>query len=74
MWPQVSTWEIENMIIHDFVNELGIVDESRDYAPPNVPLARDTQFVPSATIVVIHVEAQQVNLDDIRNKNQGISS
>jgi hypothetical protein len=34
------------MIIHDFVDELGVVDVSRDYAPPNLPLARDTQFGP----------------------------
>jgi hypothetical protein len=31
------------MIIHNFVDELGVVDESRDdYAPPNFVLARDT--------------------------------
>jgi hypothetical protein len=29
------------MIIHDFVDELGVVNESRDYAPPNVLLAGD---------------------------------
>ncbi len=40
------------MIIHDFVDELGVVDESKDYAPPNVPLTGDTQFGPSATIIV----------------------
>jgi len=45
------------MINHDFVDELGVVDESRDYAPPNVPLVRDTQFGPSVTIVIIDVEA-----------------
>jgi len=28
------------MIIHDFVDKLGVVDESGDYAPPNVLLAR----------------------------------
>jgi hypothetical protein len=62
------------MIIHNFVDELGVVDESRDYAPPNVPLEGDTQFGPSATIVVTNVEAQQGILDDIRNKNQGRNS
>jgi hypothetical protein len=30
------------MIIHNFVDEIGVVDESRDYAPPNFLLARDT--------------------------------
>jgi hypothetical protein len=56
------------MIIHDFV------DESRDYALPNVSLAGDTQFGPSATIIVTNVEAQQVILNDIWNKNQGRNS
>jgi len=62
------------MIIHDFVDEFGVVDESRDYVPPNVSLAGDTQFDPSATIVVTNVEAQQAILDDIWNKNQGRNS
>jgi hypothetical protein len=61
------------MIIHDFVDELGAVDESRDYAPPNVPLARDTQFGLNVTIVAIDVKAQQAILDDVHNKNQGRS-
>jgi hypothetical protein len=30
------------MIIHNFVDELVIVNESRDYAPPNVMLAANT--------------------------------
>jgi hypothetical protein len=59
------------MIIHNFVDELGVVDESKDYAPPNNLLVGDTQFGPSATIVVTDVEAQQTILDYIRNKNQG---
>jgi len=46
------------MIIHNFVDELGVVDESKDYAPPNNLLVGDTQFGPSATIVVTDVEAQ----------------
>jgi hypothetical protein len=62
------------MIIHYFVDELSVVYESRDYAPPNVLLAGDTQFGPIATIVVTNVEAQQAILDDIRNKNQVSSS
>ncbi len=44
------------MIIYDFVDELGVVDESKDYAPPNVPLTGDTQFGPSATIVVTNIK------------------
>jgi hypothetical protein len=59
------------MIIHDFVDQLGVVDESRGYAPPNVLLVGDTQFGPNSTIVVTDVEAQQAILDDIYNKNQG---
>ncbi len=58
------------MIIHDFVDELGVVDESKDYAPPNVLFVGDTQFGPSATIVITDVEAQQAILDDIQHKNQ----
>jgi hypothetical protein len=54
----VSAWEIESMIIHDFVDELGVVDESKDYAPPNVPLTWDMQFGPSATIVVTNIKTQ----------------
>jgi hypothetical protein len=53
------------MIIHNFVDELGVVDESRDYVPPNVLLVGDTQFGPNATIVVTDVKAQQAILDDI---------
>ncbi len=41
-WPHVSTWEIENNIIHGFVDKLSVVDESKGYAPPHVPLAKDT--------------------------------
>jgi hypothetical protein len=74
IWLQVLAWEIESMIIHDFVDELGVVDESRDYVPPNVLLVADTQFDPSAIIVVTNVEAQQAILDDILNKNQGRNS
>jgi len=59
------------MIIHNFVDKLGVVDESTDYAPPNVLLIGDTQFGLSATIVVIDVEAQQAILDELWNKNQG---
>jgi hypothetical protein len=62
------------MIIRDFVDEFGVVDESRDYVPPNALLAGDTQFGPIATIVVTNVEAQQAILDDIWNKNQDSSS
>jgi hypothetical protein len=61
------------MIIHNFVDELGVVDENKDYVPPNVLLAGDTQFGPIATIVVTNVEAQQAILDDNQNKNQGSS-
>jgi hypothetical protein len=73
-WPQVLAWETENNIIHGFVDELGVVDESRDYVPPHVPLVRDTQFGPGVAIVVTDVKAQQAILDDIRNKNQGSNS
>jgi hypothetical protein len=73
-WPQVSTWKIESNIIHGFLDELGVLNESMGYAPPHVLLARDTQFGPNATIVVTNVEAQQAILDDISNYNQGSSS
>jgi hypothetical protein len=66
----MGNWEHD----HPQLDELGVVDESKDYAPPNVLLARDTQFGPSATIVVTYVKAQQAILDDIQNKNQGSSS
>ncbi len=52
-------------IIHSFVDELGVLNESRGYDPPRVLLARDTQFSPNATFVVTNVEAQQAILDDI---------
>ncbi len=69
-WPHILTREIKSIIIHGFVDELGVVDESRGYVPPYVLLARDTQFGLGVVIVITYVEAQQAILDDIRNKNQ----
>jgi hypothetical protein len=70
-WPQVSAWEIESNITDGFVDKLGVVDESRGYAPPHVLLVGGTQFGPGVAIVVTNVKAQQAIFDDIWNKNQG---
>ncbi len=52
-WPHISTWEIKNIIIHGFVDELGVVDENKGYVPPHVLLTGDTQFGLGVAIVII---------------------
>jgi hypothetical protein len=69
-WPHISTRKIKSIIIHGFVDELGVVDENRGYVPPHVLLIRDTQFGLGVAIVITNVETQQSILDDIQNKNQ----
>jgi hypothetical protein len=73
-WLQVSSWEIESNIIHNFVDELGVANENKGYVPPHVLLAGYTQFGPDAVVVIIDVKAQQAILDNIQNKNQGSNS
>jgi len=64
-WLQVLTWKIKSNIIHGFVGDLGVVNESKGYASPHVSLVRDTQFGLDVAIVITNAKTQQAILDNI---------
>jgi hypothetical protein len=67
---QVLEWKIESNIIHGFVDEFGVVNESKGYAPPHVPLVGDTQIGLDVVVVITYVKTQQAVLGNIGNNNQ----